>query len=379
MKRFLLFIIIVFSISIGANAQVGINNTNPDSNSVLDLKSTTKGLLIPRMTSSERSIMSSFGNVPANSLMVFDTDLSKFVYYNSSRSKWLMLNPWSADENAVICYGDTSKVFKINIQPTGGHEIFKVSSSYNGIASSSSDFQTQMVITSEVLSTTGVKFNAKVSGGNFILMEGYYNSNSVFTLKSNGNLGIGYSNPSKKLEVNGDIKSTSTVTATEFVNGGAVPIGTIIMWSGDIINIPTEWALCNGSNGTPDLRGKFIVGAGSSYAVGDVGGEDQVSLTVSQLPSHNHSGSTSSDGNHWHYVARNEEKNGGGNSLAMKHTGGSNWYDYDLYRHGSDANWGESNSAGNHSHTFTSSDTGGGQNHENRPPYYTLAYIMRVN
>ena len=48
--------------------------------------------------------------------------------------------------------------------------------------------------------------------------------------------------------------------------------GMIILWSGSIVSIPVGWFLCNGSNGTPDLRNKFIVGAGSAYDPEDTGG-----------------------------------------------------------------------------------------------------------
>lgn len=50
------------------------------------------------------------------------------------------------------------------------------------------------------------------------------------------------------------------------------PKGMIILWSGTIPNIPDGWALCNGSNGTPDLRDKFIIGAGDTYSKDDTGG-----------------------------------------------------------------------------------------------------------
>jgi len=330
------------------------------------------------MTSSERSIMSSFGNVPANSLLLFDTDLNKFMYYDSSISKWLLLNPWFADGSAVVSYGDISSASTINIQASGGSKIFKVYSSYSGVSSNASDFQTEFVFTDAGVSTTGVKLNAKVSGGNFNIMQGFHSGSSVFTLKQNGNLGLGYSNPSKKLEVNGDVKASSNITATEFIGKGAVPVGTIIMWSGSIINIPSEWALCDGANGTPDLRGRFIVGAGLSYSVGQYGSTNEVAITKAQLPSHSHNGLTSSDGGHYHYVSRNQSANGGNTSLAYKNTN-LGTESYDFYRHGSNANWRESSSDGDHTHTFTTTNTGGGQAHENRPPYYTLAYIMRVN
>lgn len=55
-------------------------------------------------------------------------------------------------------------------------------------------------------------------------------------------------------------------------SGTSVPAGAIIMWSGSIGSIPTGYVICNGSNGTPDLRDRFVVGAGNTYAVGNTGG-----------------------------------------------------------------------------------------------------------
>ncbi len=48
-----------------------------------------------------------------------------------------------------------------------------------------------------------------------------------------------------------------------------IPIGGIILWSGAIADIPTDYQICDGTNGTPDLRDMFVVGAGNTYAVGD--------------------------------------------------------------------------------------------------------------
>lgn len=53
-----------------------------------------------------------------------------------------------------------------------------------------------------------------------------------------------------------------------------VPIGGIIQWSGSIANIPDHYQMCDGTNGTPDLRDKFVIGAGDSYSVNDSGGSD---------------------------------------------------------------------------------------------------------
>ena len=52
----------------------------------------------------------------------------------------------------------------------------------------------------------------------------------------------------------------------------AVPAGLIAAWSGAVSAVPAGWALCDGANGTPDLRGRFLVGAGGDYAPGDAGG-----------------------------------------------------------------------------------------------------------
>lgn len=50
------------------------------------------------------------------------------------------------------------------------------------------------------------------------------------------------------------------------------PVGTIMPWSGAIVDIPSGWFLCDGNNGTPDLRNRFLVGAGGTYAPGATGG-----------------------------------------------------------------------------------------------------------
>lgn len=77
------------------------------------------------------------------------------------------------------------------------------------------------------------------------------------------------------------------------------PSGVIAWWSGSEASIPSGWLLCNGLNGTPDLRDRFVVGSGSHYAKGDTGGSDEVTaaatvtvaghvLTVAEIPKHTH-------------------------------------------------------------------------------------------
>jgi microcystin-dependent protein len=88
------------------------------------------------------------------------------------------------------------------------------------------------------------------------------------------------------------------LTANTVFGNGTIPIGGIIMWSGAVSSIPSGWALCNGANGTPNLRNRFIVGAGGDYNPGDAGGSNSVTLTTAQIPEHSHSSSTGSAGGH---------------------------------------------------------------------------------
>lgn len=133
-----------------------------------------------------------------------------------------------------------------------------------------------------------------------------------------------------------------------------IPSGIISMWSGAANAIPSGWTLCNGENGTPDMRDKFIVGAGGSYAVGETGGAASSSingvtgattLTVDQMPSHNHSNVVTTAGGSYN-VTFNEVRGGNGST---GYTGGGQ------------------------PHTHSLSGTVG-----TLPPYYALAYIMKV-
>ncbi|WP_313758483.1 hypothetical protein [Tissierella sp.] len=148
--------------------------------------------------------------------------------------------------------------------------------------------------------------------------------------------------------------------------GSGVPKGIITMWSGSIASVPSGWTLCDGTNGAPDLRNRFIVGAGSEYNVGNTGGEKGVKLTEAQMPSHSHSSGslyTTSAGSHSHGF--NLTKSAGYEPFA----GGDNPRDS-----------GSTSSAGSHTHgvSGSTSSAGSGQPHENRPPYYALAFIMKL-
>ena len=164
---------------------------------------------------------------------------------------------------------------------------------------------------------------------------------------------------------------TNLVTRTEFLQlqMQIVPPGAILMWSGAVDAIPTGWALCDGQNGTPDLRDRFIVGAGGSYDVGDTGGSNTVTLTTSQIPSHKHTASIGQAGDHSHGMGTKWTMSGTG-SESNPGTSGPGFFATTHER--------TTGQAGAHSHSITISSTGGGQAHENRPPYYALCFIMKL-
>lgn len=138
----------------------------------------------------------------------------------------------------------------------------------------------------------------------------------------------------------------------------SVPAGGIIMWSGSVAAIPSGWFLCNGANGTPDLRDRFVLGAGGAYAVNAVGG-----TTDAIVVSHTHTASTGAAGAHTHtlnYAAWSEVNEGFGltvNNYAGRNSGMS--------------------TAPDHTHTVTVNSAGSSGANANMPPYFALCFIMK--
>jgi len=140
----------------------------------------------------------------------------------------------------------------------------------------------------------------------------------------------------------------------------AVPSGSIILWSGAANAIPVGYVLCNGSNSTPDLRNRFVVGAGSTYAVGATGGSANATLVA-----HTHTGTTNTTGSHTHTISHSGIS---GVSAGGQIAGGSPQNDTTS----------PTQSAGNHSHTLNVNSTGSSGTNANLPPYYALCYIMKT-
>jgi len=152
--------------------------------------------------------------------------------------------------------------------------------------------------------------------------------------------------------------NTTQIATTAFVLVNGVPAGGILMWSGSIASIPSGFYLCDGTNGTPDLRDRFVMGAGGTYAVNATGGSADATLVA-----HTHSGSTSTTGAHTHtYQGSNYQPNNAAGSVP-------DWIG---------ASTMTTNSAGDHAHTFTTNSAGSSATNANLPPYFALAYIMKA-
>ena len=220
--------------------------------------------------------------------------------------------------------------------------------------------------------------------------------------------------------------NTTQLATTAFVNASilyAVPAGVITLWSGSIASIPTGWSLCNGSSGTPDLRDRFVVGAGTTYAVNATGGANTVTLDATMIPAHTHSlsasgttsgqsaghthtfsGTTSgqsaththtvNDAGHAHTfsstLAKTDAVGGGSNTIKTREDGTTTTSTVTTGISLNNASADHSHTysgttsavSGDHTHTVTvtgtSGSAGGGLAHENRPPYFALAYIMKT-
>ena len=198
----------------------------------------------------------------------------------------------------------------------------------------------------------GVAFNGRIAlsadynDGYLRINDASEFSNGVYTptvMRADGGFSV---NANQVINSSGQLLSSRLTGALPALDGSALTgivsfvSGMIILWSGATNNLPSGWVLCDGTNSTPDLRNRFVVGAGDSYAVGATGGSvtatDTVSITVSGTTGNNTATAKTLPDNRFPIVAPSS-----------------------------------------HSHSFsgTGSDT---VSIDTRSPYYALAYIMKT-
>ena len=208
----------------------------------------------------------------------------------------------------------------------------------------------------------------------------------------NDRIGINTASPTKPLHVVGDaLVSGNTATGSLTLNGTAItataaqintamPVGGIILWSGAAAAIPTGWLLCDGTNGTPNLRDRFVVGAGSTYAVGATGGAATVTLAAANLPAHTHTVNITTGGqsaNHAHSFQPLVALGAGGGLNGSAMSGGPVQLGPGYYSALPATTTGFASSDHTHAVNGNTGSIGSGTAHENLPPYYALCYIMK--
>jgi hypothetical protein len=142
--------------------------------------------------------------------------------------------------------------------------------------------------------------------------------------------------------------------------GATIPAGLISMWSGSIGSIPSGWYLCDGSNGTPNLTDRFIIGAGSTYAVNGTGGISSVTLVTANMPAHTHT-ATVTDPGHTHtsnaQVVNSQSLAGGGSTTLLPQAATINSATTGI--------------------TVSNASVGSGTSFSVLNPYYALAFIQK--
>ena len=196
-----------------------------------------------------------------------------------------------------------------------------------------------------------------------------------------------------KLEIALDTDFSSIPTVNGNPIGAAdVPVGTVLPYTST--SVPSGYLLCDGSAisrttyaqlfaviGTtygsgdgsttfnlPNLQGRFVLGKSGSYALASTGGAATVTLTTDQIPSHTHTQkSCTNPGDHAHNTW---------NTFSFRHASGG--VTTTCTGDSGDGRGNATQGAGGHTHTITLNDTGGGQAHNNMPPYITLVYMIKV-
>lgn len=363
MKRFGILLLSVIGAN-SLNAQVGIGNVVPDSSAILDLRNTNnRALLLPSIP----------GIPPATptGLLYWDSALDKMLYLESGG--YNALSPWR---------------YKFN-GSTSANTYFE-GSGFVGLGLADPQRKLHIKQDAEGLALEGtstfyIGFYPNTFSAGSKARLGFTSTSTTFYIQnqhSGANVEVALNN-------GGKLNVTGTNAKVQENGNDLLPKGSIIMWSGS--TAPAGWALCDGNNGTPDLQGKFIVaydpsepdynnpGSRSTGGAnqGSEGGQAEITLTDDNMPEHDHTYSGEvSGGSHRHRIYWSDESSGGspdGDMLWLENTNVS--ADGSLHTN-------NGNNDGSHTHEYSGTTDSSGESSptsiDNRPPYYVLAFIMKL-
>ncbi len=210
------FILFILQLSLTVTAQVAINTdgSSPDESAMLDIKSTSKGALFPRMTTSQKESIVN----PATGLIVFDTDKAGLFTYDGS--SWTLLSSgqiWTrsgyftylSDSPYNVGIGTVSPQTDLDIIDTLGSSFIRIASlaSHAGIYIDKKNETDKSYI---IWNTNGVGkwYMGLIKNNNYSISESYSNSDGTFVIEPGGNIGIGTTNPNADLEVSNSTGET---------------------------------------------------------------------------------------------------------------------------------------------------------------------------
>ena len=193
-----------------------------------------------------------------------------------------------------------------------------------------------------------------------------------------------------------DLQAQITPTVVGALNQ-FLPLNLVMVWTGSIASIPAGWQLCDGTNGSPNLKDKFVIGAGNLYTTGTTGGATTAALATANLPVHTHAivdnghshafsqsphNHTISDPGHSHNMNANSSNAVGGSTALFTGKGATSSANYGSSVSGVNgvtiaaANANLSINTGTTG--ITTANTGSGTAFSVMPPYYAYAFICKT-
>lgn len=368
-KIYLSLIAILGSVNI--YAQVGIGNPSPNTNTILDLTNTNnRSLLLPVPSVSPSTLTATSFNT-AGMMFYYSDNL-----YLKTTSSFKVITPWIYDGTAVNGISSpASTPVGIGLTTTASAPmVLQVANAAADVSETSSNASIAIGLTSGAhMMIDNNEIMAKSNATTATALKLQEEAGTVEVRSSTADAGV-----TTVVTAYGSVDAKGKIRE----NGNdLLPVGSIIMWAGT--TVPAGWALCDGGTytldaggtvATPNLMDRFIVGADATngtgaavgtYTSGNTGGANTVTLGINEIPSHNHS--CSGVGNHTHDI----------NSFA------TDGLDHDASGGGGEQYWransgGPTATQGSGAHSHTIGNNGGGLAHENRPPYYALAFIYKL-